>query len=645
MDPEPCMQDFERTLKMKFLDEVGQILADTEQCFLDLESRPGDASLIDKIFRLAHSLKGGAKAVGFDQIASFAHSFESYIVRIRKDEIPKSPAVISLLLRCNDFLIGAVTTLKQDLKAAVDDSAIRAELESGLAAAPAATAGPSADEMEAIIQAEIDRRYAEAAAAKSAPAPAVPDSVPSASSDSFEEPSAADVAALLAAESHRARAPEPVVPETAITAVEAPMIAADAPSNDFGPLREQIPQAPRANGDETVRVSLQRLEKLLNFVGEVVILQTMLREQVSEDSNPRLDRTVHQLGKVTKEVQEITLSLRMVSVKPTFLKMQRIVRDTSLLLDKKVTLFLEGEETELDKTVLESVGDPLVHLVRNAVDHGIESESERVAAGKPAQGSIWLRAFHRGGKLAIEVQDDGGGIDTGKLRKKAIESGILAADAVISEREALHLIFKPGFSTKNEVTEVSGRGVGMDVVKSNIESLQGEVQIETEVGKGTCIRVLLPLTLAIIDGMVVRCGDERFVIPLTQVYESLKPSRDDVQCSTDLSETLILRDECMPIVRLAHSLGRRTDHPAWDCIAIVNRSSERPFAMLVDEIIGQQQIVIKKLGLELQRLRAFTGTAVLGDGKPALIIEASEVASMARPIGREILAKMERKAA
>lgn len=617
----------EAQLKSKFLEEAGQLLSEAEQCFLGLEARPDDNALVDKIFRLAHNLKGGAKAVGFADLGALAHTFETLIMRIKRGEVKRSPEVIGLLLRCNDFFVKAVNDLRGDLAAQIEVAPMAAELDTFLGV-KRQEAGPSLSDLDRTIQEEIDRQVAQRDAARKAAEKPAED----------EAPTADEVAALLALEKPRAVSS---TPEPLATPELHPV------SHDFGPLREAPRPTPglSVSRDESIRVSLNRLDRLLDFVGEMVILQTMLRDQVSKQKSPVLNRTVHHIGKVTKEVQDITLSLRMVPVKQTFQKMQRIVRDTALMLNKKVRLQLEGEETEIDKTVLEQVGDPLVHLVRNAVDHGVESSEDRRRAGKPEEGTLYLKACHQGGKLVIELRDDGAGIDTKQIRARAIERGLIRADETLTEAETINLIFRPGFSTKSEVTEVSGRGVGLDVVKSNIDALQGEVILQTDVGKGTCFKVVLPLTLAIIDGMVVRCGDERFVIPLSQVYESVSPRREDVQFNEDLSETLLLRDECMPLVRLSHTLGRGVSRPAWQSIAIVVRNSERPFAILVDDILGQQQIVIKKLGLELQRLRAFSGTAVLGDGKPALIVEANEIAAMARPVRRQEIEKMEGTAA
>lgn len=319
----------------------------------------------------------------------------------------------------------------------------------------------------------------------------------------------------------------------------------------------------------------------------------------------------------------------MVPLKQTFQKMQRIVRDTSSILGKKVNLVVEGDETEVDKTVLESLSDPLVHLIRNAVDHGIETPDIRTGKGKHESGKIVLKAYHQSGKLVIEIKDDGGGIPAEKLKQKALEKGILKPGQTLTEQEAIHLIFHPGFSTKAQVTEVSGRGVVMDVVKTNIEQMSGEVLVETVANQGSTFKIILPLTLAIIDGMIVKIGADRFVIPLSHVHESVKPAPDDIKRMTGVGEVLLLRGENLPLFRLSKHLrlaGNQTTLPN-EKIAIIVRIGPKPFAVMVDDIIGQHQVVIKKIGAEIQYLSGYSGSAILGDGKPALILELPELLS------------------
>lgn len=567
------MDDFEKELKSGFLEEATQLLTETEKCFLDLETSPKDSTVLDKIFRLAHNLKGSAKAVGFDGLGEFAHEFETYLLKVKVGDIQADGACVSLLLRCNDHIVQMVDRLKADGDAKTDSTHLLQELRNG--AAPLAEKAPAREPDET----NFENSHAE---------------TDSGMTSAFV-PLVFDVAASPAAESVK----------------------------------------PAASTDEGIRVSIARLEKLLNFVGEMVILQTVLKEQANLNSSSLLRKTVHQLGKVTKEVQDISMSLRMVPLRQTFQKMQRIVRDTSADLEKKVNLVLLGEDTELDKTVLEKLGDPLVHLIRNGVDHGIESPEVRIRSGKPPVGQLTLNAYHQSGSLILEVRDDGAGLDPNRLRAKAIEKGILKAGEKIEDREAYQLIFHSGFSTKTVVSDVSGRGVGMDVVKTNIELIQGDIQIETELGKGTCFKIRLPLTMAIIDAMIVRTNEERFIIPLSHVHESVRPTEADIHFVSGMGELFSLRGETLPLYRLSHLLASRTAaRPACEGIAIVVRSGRQPFAILVDDIIGQSQVVIKQLGREHQNLKGFSGSAILGDGRPALILELPDLVNRckAQPI-------------
>ena len=387
-------------------------------------------------------------------------------------------------------------------------------------------------------------------------------------------------------------------------------------------------------------MGLSKLEDLINYVGEMVILQSVLREQVTSSESVLFKKTVHQLGKVSKEIQDIAMGLRMVPMKPTFQKMQRIVRDTSLDLKKDVKLLVEGEETEVDKTVLERINDPLVHLIRNAVDHGIESPEKRQQNGKAPQGTIYLKAIREASKLAIYVMDDGGGIDPERIRQKAIEKGLIKAEADLSEKQIFNFIFAPGFSTKEQVSDVSGRGVGMDVVKTNIQDLGGEVFIDSVLGKGSTFKVLLPLTLAIIDGMVLMNSSERFVIPLNHVHETLRPEPKALQNSSSMGDVLLLRGENLPLFRLGDFFGLKPEQKTEDMIAIVIRTAGAPFAMLVDDIVGQFQVVVKQLGPELAGFKGVSGTTILGDGRPALILEPQDlikrkIVSQPRHFGQE----------
>ncbi|WP_141733327.1 chemotaxis protein CheA [Oligoflexus tunisiensis] len=575
------MEDFELELKYVFLGEAAQILTEAEQCYLAFETDPSNQTLLDKVFRLAHNLKGSSKAAGFEDIGTFTHELESFLYKLKSHVVENSHECISLLLRCNDRLVKMVESLRADLSLRFDCSDLVAELQGDVAAAT-----DRQDQADVPVHQEAE------------PQLTLWNEAPE-----KEEP-----------------APRPQ-PKSSLSVAQPAPAAAPAPG-----IASAVAPASSAAVDDNIRISLSRLESLINFVGEAVILQTVLKEQTHGVENPLLRKTVQQIGKVTKEIQDISMNLRMVPIKQNFLKMQRIVRDTAAQLQKQVILVMQGEETEVDKTILEKISDPLVHLIRNSMDHGIEVPQKRLAAGKREQGIIKLNAFHKGGKLVIEVMDDGGGIDTGVVRAKAIEKGLIREDTVLSEQETLALIFKPGFSTKTVVTDVSGRGVGMDVVKTNIEDLHGEVLLTTTKGSGSCFTIILPLTLAIIDGLIVQVADQRFVLPLASVHETLRLKPGDVHHSTPLHDVLMLRGENIPLYAMSRLLGMDAKRVAdQDSIAIVMRDSEIPFAVVVDDIHTQSQIVIKKLGNEHRNLSGVSGSAILGDGKAALILEPADL--------------------
>jgi len=594
------MDDFERELKVGFLEEAAQAITDVEQCFLDLETDPNNIDHINKIFRLAHNLKGSSKAVGFDQFGQFTHEFESFVLKVKNKELEASAKVVSLFLRVTDHVAKMIEGLKENLEATFDCDALSQEMlnfTQDTKEAPAEDAAPPqepelAPELESVLSAALESEVSNESVA------------PQLSIVADEAPIASEAAPAM----------EAVVPPAQIEAALEAKAKPPAPATGSG-------NAARGATDESIRVSLAKVEKLINFVGEMVILQAVLSDQASSSTNMLLRKTVHQLGKVGKEIQDLSMGLRMVPIKPTFQKMQRIVRDTSQALGKDVGLHLLGEETELDKTILERINDPLVHLIRNSVDHGVESAEQRRAAGKVIQGRVDLRAFHKSGRLVIEVADDGGGLNAEKLKNKAIEKGILKANANLTEEECYKLIFAPGFSTKEQVTDVSGRGVGMDVVRTNIEDLGGEIQIESKLGVGTTFRIGLPLTLAIIDSMVISVSDEKFVIPLSHVAETLQPKAEMIQPTSTLGPVLMLRGENMPMLRLGDFFGVKSTKPEEEMIAMIFRGSQKTFALLVDDILGQFQVVIKQLSPDLQGFQGVAGTTILGDGKPALILE------------------------
>jgi two-component system chemotaxis sensor kinase CheA len=552
------MEDFEREIKITFLNEAHDLLSETEKCFLNLEKNPDDLENLNLIFRLAHNLKGSSGVAGFCDLTNLTHNLESLLLVLRNGHRPLTRPVMDLLLRTNDYLVATIEKLLTDHNFIYLNQALSDELKR------AADPDSHADD-------EI---------AGQCPAAAT-----------LENSCPAFV--------------------------------------DFSQMPISAPAA--RNKEENIRVSLARIENLLNNVGELSILQAVMMQQGQQlgPQMPALMRsTINSMSKIIKETQSVSMGLRMLPIKQMFQKMERIVRDTSKALGKEIQLHLVGEETEIDKTVLEQLSDPLVHIVRNAVDHGIEDAESRQLASKSPVGKIRLSASHRSGQIVIEIRDDGKGLDAEFLIAKAKAKGVLREDANLSDEEAYQLIFAPGFSTKEHVTDVSGRGVGMDVVKTNILALQGQIEIETTKGSGTCLRILLPLTLAIVDSVIIYVAAERYVVPLSQVSEFYRPKEADINYVCERSEIITIRNESLPSFRLA-KLIKRPDVPAKataELTALVIRDiSNRGVAILVDKIVAQQQVVIKPLGRELKGRTGFMGCAILGDGKPALILDLFEL--------------------
>lgn len=600
------MNDFEKEVKLDFLAEAIQLLNDSEQAFLALEGDKNNANLMNEIFRLAHNLKGTSRAVGFGDVAEFTHEMENLILKVKDGQVPITDSIVSLLLECNDHVSVMIKTLNMDLDARFSSVDVIAKIKLALA-------GQLIEEEE------------EPAPVAEAPSVEFISAEDTALLENFERDLEASREVLSAGEkeeqAHSFLPPEPVKPTLTVVpdkAVEKPI--------EYTEAKKVTPT--KATEDDSIRVSLARVEMLNNVVGELVIIQTVLNQHREEVENPLMLKSLSHLGKLSKEIQTISMSLRMVPLKQTLQKMQRIVRDTSKALDKKVLLEIIGEETEIDKTVLEHLADPLVHIIRNAVDHGLESTSDRVKNGKSEEGRVSIKAYHEGNNLVIEIRDDGKGINPKIIREKAIEKKVISANANMTDDELVNLIFHPGFSTKAEVSEISGRGVGMDVVKTNIEKLSGEVKVTTELGAGSVFKVVLPLTLAIIEAMVTKIGDERYIIPLGQIYESLSPTADLVHHVNGVGDCLKLRGQVIPMFKIGSALQRpHKEKSVHEQIAIIVNSEEKNFAVLVDDILHQQQVVIKKLGGEIKNQKGFMGSSILGDGRPAFILDLFELFS------------------
>lgn len=565
-----------------FLCESREHIAQSEQALLELERTPEDTELINTVFRAFHTIKGVAGFMNLGPIVRLAHSAEYLLDGARNGEVTLNSQCLSVVLNTCD-LMGQMIQV----------------LEGG--------AAPTSGQLKAIVR-QLE------AAAKGEIAP--------------NTSAATDPAATAPAEKASNPSPAPPVeaggPGATVKASEvAPATAPVAPA----PVGEAAGNAQQKRVDQTVKVSTGRMDMLVDMVGELVIAQQMVVQDpaVRTLTEQRIQRNLTMVGKIIRDLQEVSMSLRMVPIKATFQKMARLVRDVSAKNGKQITLLTEGEDVELDRNVVEEIADPLVHMIRNACDHGIESGEQRVAAGKSVGGHVSLRAFHSGGSIVIEIEDDGKGLDRSKIMAKAVEKGIYSADrpaAEIPDSEIFNLVFLPGFSTAEKVTDISGRGVGMDVVRRNIESLRGKVEIRSVLGQGTVFSMHLPLTMAIIDGMVVRVGSQRYVVPTLSIERSFRPEPKDIHTVVGRGETAMVRGQILPIHRLQHILGHSADevHAAGQLLLVVETQGSRA-CLAVDEIIGQQQVVIKTLGQSAQSMRGISGGAILGDGRVALILD------------------------
>lgn len=410
----------------------------------------------------------------------------------------------------------------------------------------------------------------------------------------------------------------------------------DAASVGSAPVVEVGPRAQKSESavDATIRVRTDRLDRLINIVGELVIAQTMIGgdNHIANGSQPDLARKVTHAGKIVRELQELSMSMRMVPLRSTFQKLARVVRDTASKVGKSVNFTTDGDEVEIDRNLVDILADPLVHMVRNAVDHGIEQPNERQKNGKSTTGTVRLSAYHASGNVVVDLIDDGAGLRREKIAAKAIEKGLIESDRGMTDSEVFNLIFAPGFSTAERVTDISGRGVGLDVVRRNLELIRGRLEISSTPGNGTTFSLRLPLTLAVTDGMLVRVGDERFVVPLTQIHMSFRPEPHMLSTVVGTGEMVQLRGSLMPIVRLHRVFNVRdaVENPLQALLVIVGDGAQRT-ALMVDELLGQQQVVAKPLGEALGRIPGFSGGAILGDGRVGLILDVRETMTLTAP--------------
>jgi len=653
------MTDDLQQFKTTYITECLELLSDMEERLLNLDESTADKETLNAIFRCAHSIKGGAGAFGFTQIAQFTHILEALLDKVREGIIAPSRNIIDILLKSRDIVLKMVISAR-DGEALPDNYGqdIAAELsllcntqmdKKTAAAMPVRQAQPlqhyhisfiprreimSHGNDPLLLLRELKRLGSCNIIANGNSVPALENLEPDQCYLSWEidirtEKSEAALKEVFEFVEDECELKITLNEKQAAENIPAKPIAdqaktADAPSS---------PVMPQSN---SIRVDIEKVDRLINMVGEIVIIQAMLAMQsrfLNSPEHAELVRGVSELTTHTRELQEAVMAVRMQPVKSIFSRMPRLVRDLSAQLGKDIRLEMSGENTEVDKTIIEQLSDPLTHMIRNSIDHGVEMPAKRMASGKDAQGTINLSASHRGGKIVIEVSDDGGGINRERVLNKAKEKGLIAPEAQLSDHEIDMLIFAPGFSTAEQVTSVSGRGVGMDVVRRNIEGIGGSVTVQNTPGKGTLFTISLPLTLAILDGMIVRVSNECYIIPIANIIETMRPKPDDVRPIADGQSVINVRGEFVPVMYLHSLFGiKGAIEDASKGLVVLVENGEEQIGLVVDELVGQQQVVIKTLEENSDPVAGVSGATILGDGKVSLILDIAGLRGMTRPV-------------
>ena len=631
-----------------FFDEADELLADMEQHLLELDPLAPDIETLNAIFRAAHSIKGGAATFGFSVLQETTHLLENLLDGARRQEMSLSTEIINLFLETKDIMqeqLDAYKTSQQPdaesfeyICQALRQLALEAQQQDAPAAAvtspvahaaaPAAIEGGMRICLSGLKSNEIPLMLEELANLGEVENPQQTET--SLEVTLLTSASEEDISAVLCF----VLEPEQIAfstPPKAVAKISTPKPVA-TPTEPAPVVDAPKPKA-KASESTSIRVAVEKVDQLINLVGELVITQSMLAQRsgtLDPVNHGDLLNSMSQLERNARDLQESVMSIRMMPMEYVFSRFPRLVRDLASKLDKQVELTLRGSSTELDKSLIERIIDPLTHLVRNSLDHGIEEPAARLAAGKAEVGNLILSAEHQGGNICIEVTDDGAGLNRQKILAKAASQGLPVSDSM-SDEEVGMLIFAPGFSTAEQVTDVSGRGVGMDVVKRNIQEMGGHVEIHFQAGKGTAIRILLPLTLAILDGMSVKVNEEVFILPLNAVMESLQPLSEDLHPLAGGERVLQVRGEYLPLVELYRVFGvNGAKTEATQGIVVILQSAGRRYALLVDQLIGQHQVVVKNLESNYRKVPGISAATILGDGSVALIVDVSALQTLNR---------------
>ena len=571
-------EDADADMLGEYVTESLEYLEGAEEGLLTLESNPEEADAINIVFRAFHTIKGTSAFLGLDLITELSHNAENMFSRMRDGEIQCKGGYADLALQSVDTLKAVINLVPVALqsgkvnKPAGTNNLVRL-LTDPEAAGISAETGVNLDTSKK--EAEVDNSEIE------------------------------------------------IVPEIS--------------TNASPKLKQAVKQPPastaKTSQESSVRVRTDRLDNLIDMVGELVIAQSMVGEDdtIIKVENHELLRKVMHSGKIVRELQDLTMSMRMVPLKPTFHKINRLVRDLARKSNKMIELITEGEDTEIDRNMVAAINDPLVHMIRNAVDHGIEGPEDRTKNNKSAKGVVKLAAYHSGGNVVVEIQDDGKGLNRSKILDKAISNGLIESGQSMSDSEVFNLVFEPGFSTAEKVTDISGRGVGMDVVRRGVEELRGRIDITSEVGKGSTFALRLPLTLAITDGMLVKVGDQRFIIPTINIYISFRPEKESLSTVAGRGEMVMLRGDLMPIFRIHRLFGvKNAIEDSTEGLLVIIDDGDRRYALLVDELLGQHQVVAKSLGESIGKIQGVSGGAILGDGRVGLILDTAEVVALGK---------------
>ncbi|MBL8669604.1 MAG: chemotaxis protein CheA [Alphaproteobacteria bacterium] len=652
--------------KRTYFEECGDLLSSAEARLMSLGDDPQDGEAMAGLFRAVHSIKGGAGAFGLDRLVKFAHEFETVLDGFRSGKASLDLESHATLLRALDTLAdlvqadrsGLVLLDNHEAAAAAELAALKSSLGLQRSGASPRSAGPG---RVAEIEPRQKRRWRVrftpsrdllrkanepllllrelrtlGAVKVAVDTSAIPDLA-------SIEPDGMYLCWVLEVETAEneeriCEVFEFVADDCEIAIEPLPPTSADGPEEPLPAAATALARAtetdraaqgaiaPVSGEQSTIRVDIEKIDRLVNMVGEILITQAMLSQQVAAvqgDVVPELAAGLSQMAAHARELQENVMSIRAQPVKSVFQRMPRLVRELSAQLGKEARVLMSGEDTEVDKTVIEQLSDPLVHMVRNALDHGIEMPDARVTAGKPRTGTILLSARHRGGRIVIEVEDDGAGIDRRRVLEKCVARGLVAPGAAPSDEEIDNFIFLPGFSTASKVSDISGRGVGMDVVKRNIQALGGRVHIDSKPGRGSRFTLSLPLTLAVLDGMIVTLGVERYIVPLASIVESLRPLPRDVARLAGSGRVMALRGEYIRLVYLAQVFGcaDAVNDPCRGLVVVAEVENGLKVGLVVDEILGQQQVVIKSLETNYRQIDGISAATILGDGRVALILD------------------------